>query len=464
MKPLSNTSPSSVDSTNKEWEKSVWLHTRDLEEELSWFDRVLQLRSTLNRGKQDVPYRSVYDLHPPDFSASETSYAHFIRQHQLGFDERLAMMMAIAPHLQPKALDIFLSTDGKDSAQGGSRGKSHKGFLPTGETLLFVLAGENLQKRILLNRLFGREHLFHREKVIWLEEAREEEPLLSGKLKASEEFIDLITTGAMKKPRYGSDFPAKYLSTELEWKDLVLHRETRLRLEEIQHWIEHREQLMGEWEMGKRLRPGYLSLFYGPPGTGKSLSAAVLGKLTGKDVFRIDLSGVVSKYIGETEKKLSGIFDRGEHRDWILFFDEADAIFGKRSDTKDAHDRYANHEVAYLLQRIEEYSGLVVLATNLRSNIDDAFQRRFKSVIPFPMPNVLERKQLWEKSFSSKSRLAEDVDLLQIAREFQLAGGSIINVVEYCSVQAIQAGKQEISRDSLIQGIRLEYQKSGLTL
>lgn len=453
-----------VSKATKDWEQQVWEHSRDLEQELSWFDQILQLRTSLNRNDKDLPYRTVYDLAPPNLSESTTTYAQFIKEHQLGFDERLALMLAIAPHLQPKALDIFLRTDGQGSAFGGNRGKGHKGFLPTGETLLFVLAGENLQKRILLNRLFGPEHIFHREKVVWLEEAQEGEPLLSGKLKVSGEYIDLVTTGAMRKPRYSSDFPAKLLSTGMDWNDLVLNNDTQGRLLEIEHWIDHRHQLMEEWEMNKRLRPGHLALFYGPPGTGKSLSAAVMGKRTGKDVYRIDLSGVVSKYIGETEKKLSGIFERGENRDWILFFDEADALFGRRSETKDAHDRYANQEVAYLLQRIEDYSGLVILATNLRSNLDEAFLRRFKAVVHFPMPGYRERQRLWEMSFSKHSTLDANIDWKTIARTYELTGGHIINIVEFCSVKAIEAGRKEISLADLQLGIQREYQKNGLTV
>ena len=131
--------------------------------------------------------------------------------------------------------------------------------------------------------------------------------------------------------------------------------------------------------MRKRVKPGYRALFHGPPGTGKTLTATLLGKHTGRPVFRIDLSRVVSKYIGETEKNLSRLFDKAEHKDWILFFDEADALFGKRTEIRDAHDKYANQEVAYLLQRIESYAGLVILATNQRGNIDEAFLRRFQA-------------------------------------------------------------------------------------
>ena len=143
---------------------------------------------------------------------------------------------------------------------------------------------------------------------------------------------------------------------------------------------------MNDWGMAPKLRPGYRSLFYGPPGTGKTMTACLLGKSTGRDVYKVDLSLVVSKYIGETEKNLARVFDQAQHKGWILFFDEADALFGKRSETRDAHDRYANQEVSFLLQRIETFDGIAILASNQRENLDDAFTRRFESIIYFPMP------------------------------------------------------------------------------
>ena len=165
-----------------------------------------------------------------------------------------------------------------------------------------------------------------------------------------------------------------------------MHPGTLRAIEEIQTFIVHGDTLMREWGMAARLRPGYRALFHGPPGTGKTMSAALLGRLTNREVYRIDLSLVVSKYIGETEKNLARVFDRAQQQGWILFFDEADALFGKRSEVSDAHDRYANIEVAYLLQRLETYDGLVVLATNLQRNIDPAFLRRISVAVDFVAP------------------------------------------------------------------------------
>ena len=173
---------------------------------------------------------------------------------------------------------------------------------------------------------------------------------------------------------------------------------------------------------------------------------------------------MISKYIGETEKNLTKIFDRAENKKWILFFDEADALFGKRTEVKDSHDRYANQEVSFLLQRVEDYNGLVILATNLKSNIDEAFARRFQSIIDFPMPRPSERLQIWQNTFSKKTTLSEDVDLRQVSLDFEISGGSITNVVRYCSLLAMQRPGRVIYQQDIIEGIKREFLKEGRTI
>ena len=180
------------------------------------------------------------------------------------------------------------------------------------------------------------------------------------------------------------------ITTDLSWDDVTLNEDTAKQVEEIKTWFKQSPMINHEGaEKNKKLARGYRSLFYGPAGSGKKLTAALIGKEFDKPVYKIDLSKLVSKYIGETEKNLETIFDRAEEKEWILFFDEADALFGKRTGVKDAHDKYSNQEVSYLLQRIENYNGLVILATNMKSNIDDAFTRRFNSMIHFSpsLPN-----------------------------------------------------------------------------
>ena len=240
-----------------------------------------------------------------------------------------------------------------------------------------------------------------------------------------------------------------------------LHPGTSMQVDEIHAWVEHGEVLMNEWGMASKLRPGYRSLFYGPPGTGKTMTACLLGKASGRDVYKVDLSLVVSKYIGETEKNLGKVFDQAQNKDWILFFDEADALFGKRSETKDSHDRYANQEISFLLQRIETFDGIAILASNFRENLDKAFTRRFESVIYFPMPRVEERLRLWQQGFSARAELDPLVDLKKIARGHELSGGTIMNVIRYASMQALRRGEARIGLDDIQHGIRRELVKEG---
>jgi len=180
----------------------------------------------------------------------------------------------------------------------------------------------------------------------------------------------------------------KRLTTKLSWNDLRVSNELRQQIAELEKWLLQNAKPANHRETGDKLKKGYRALFDGPDGTGKTLTAELLGKHSKLDVYRIDLSMVVSKYIGETEKNLEQLFARAEDKRWILFFDEADALFGKRTSVKDAHDKFANQEVSYLLQRIEDYNGMVILATNMKSNIDDAFRRRFNSVLKFSLPDA----------------------------------------------------------------------------
>ena len=205
------------------------------------------------------------------------------------------------------------------------------------------------------------------------------------------------------------------------------------------------------------------ALFAGPSGTGKTLAAEVVARELGYDLFRIDLSAIVSKYIGETEKNLDRVFASAENANAVLFFDEADALFGKRSEVKDAHDRYANIEISYLLQKMEQFDGLAILATNLKQNLDDAFVRRLTFSVNFSFPEESERHRLWEALWPSLAPRADDVDLNWFAQEYRLSGGNIRNTV-LAAVHLAAANGQVVSRDHLLHATRREYQKLGKTI
>jgi hypothetical protein len=246
------------------------------------------------------------------------------------------------------------------------------------------------------------------------------------------------------------------------WDDIVLPEDEIAALHEIVSMVRDRTLVLETWGLGRKLvsSKGVSSLFAGEPGTGKTLAAEVIAKELGMDLYKIDLSTVVSKYIGETEKNLEMIFSQARNSNAILFFDEADAIFGKRSEVKDAHDRYANIEVGYLLQRMESYDGIVILATNLHANMDEAFTRRLQFVVDFPFPDQSQREAIWKVLFPDEAPCAEQIDFLYFAEHFRLAGGNIRNVIVYAAFLAASEHKP-ISHRYLIHGIRRELRKMG---
>jgi AAA+ superfamily predicted ATPase len=399
------------------------------------------------------------------FFQDDSAFSQFITRYQPSFEEYILLLLALTPHIQPnffvQIIAEFLPEGGDFPEFGGVKATNHRGILPTGETAQFILGGNDIEKRLEVQRLLCSDHWFAKKHILWLETVREGEPLMIGRLILDPEIVELLTIGTVSKPRFSVDFPAEYVETEMEWEDLVLHPNTMQQIHEIENWIKHNNTLLQEWDMKKRIKPGYRALFFGPPGTGKTLTATLLGKYTSKDVFRIDLSRVVSKYIGETEKNLSRLFDKAENKNWILFFDEADALFGKRTDIRDAHDKYANQEVSYLLQRIENYNGLVILATNQRGNIDDAFIRRFQSIIHFPVPRQEERLQIWRKTIPEQIELSEDVDLKRIAERYELSGAGILNIVHFCAIESIANNSSRFDLKQLEAGVHREFIKEG---
>jgi AAA+ superfamily predicted ATPase len=408
---------------------------------------------------------TVLDLPPPDLSQSDSEYARFLLHYRFTFAERLALVLALVPQLRPQLLDPFYTrsagTDRRVTDFGGYCERGDGEFLPTGETLAFLLGGADLALRFHCQLLFDPQHVFSRHRILRSAAPMPELPIMKAPLLISEELLSLFTTGQERRPAFGASFPAMAIETNLTWEDVVLAPATRKQVEEIRTWIDYGPQLLNEWGMAAKLRPGYRALFYGPPGTGKTMTACLVGKSSGRDVYKVDLSLVMSKYIGETEKNLARVFDQAEHKNWILFFDEADALFGKRSETRDAHDRYANQEVAFLLQRIETFDGIAILASNLRDNVDDAFARRFESVIYFPMPRAEERLRLWRQGFSPQATLDRSVDLEALARERVLSGGAIMNVIRYASLQALKGGGRPITADDLLVGVQRELAKEG---
>jgi hypothetical protein len=251
--------------------------------------------------------------------------------------------------------------------------------------------------------------------------------------------------------------PARY-----NWDDIVLPADQISLLQEIVAMVRGRSTVLEEWGVGQKLASsrGVSILFAGPPGTGKTLSAQIIAAELGLDLYKIDLSTIVSKYIGETEKNLERIFTEAENSNAILFFDEADALFGKRSEVRDSHDRYANVEISYLLQRMEAYDGVTILATNLRSNLDEAFTRRLQFAVDFPFPEEADRLRIWQTLFPPEVPHVPELDLPLLAQRFKLAGGNIRNIIVSAAYLA-SANRGMVTMEHLLHGTRRELQKMG---
>ncbi|MBV1923601.1 MAG: ATP-binding protein [Flavobacteriaceae bacterium] len=422
-----------------------------LKEVFSW--RFKNPNSSLNEGAPELNFETL----------NNTFIAQYINEHKLNKNEVIVLLIALSPHLLPNFLIDTVTDEFPEGSDfplfGGVKGKNHRGILPTGETIQFIIGGINLDFRNECLEYFSDQHIFSKQQILYLEPVPIGEPVLSGKLILHFEIFYLLTKGEYPLPKLSPDFPAEKLETPLTWSDMVLNSITLEYIKDIEIWLQYNDILLNQWAMKSRIKPGYRALFYGPPGTGKTLIASLLGKYTKRPVYRIDLSTVVSKYIGETEKNLANLFNKAANKNWILFFDEADSIFGKRTNVRDAHDKYANQEVSYLLQRIETHPGLVILASNFKDNIDDAFTRRFQSLVPFELPGAKERKQIWEKNLPQQITISEDVDMDSIAKKYELSGSNIVNIIHYCSLKVLSLESEILTNDILIDGIKKEYLK-----
>jgi hypothetical protein len=436
-----------------------------IRQDLLWLNKIIEFRMEKHfSGVEADDFPPTLD--PPDLSGDDSFYSYLVNKHSFGASERIILLMALAVHISPTCFDIFFFKNENYNRGytefGGVTGTAHSGFIPTGETVSFILCGRNLEKRFQMLEYFSDYHPFHVHNILHLTDVKEGEPVFSGTLTMSKEYLTMLTQGKPYHPHYTSSFPAKRLTTKLMYDEAVYDEHTWSGLEDIRGWIKYGKEIMADNNLQRVLKQGYRVLFYGPPGTGKTMTAGILGKEAGLDVYQVDLSSVVSKYIGETEKNLAALFDMAENKQWILFFDEADALFGKRTQTQSSNDQFANQQVGYLLQRIEDFNGTIILATNFKDNIDAAFLRRFQSVVYFPKPKAEQRLKLWQKYFTGSFEI--DADLETIAKEFELSGGSIINVLRYCSIAAKRRESNVIYSEDIYKGISKEYQKEGITI
>jgi hypothetical protein len=432
---------------------------QNLENDLVWFEQTFSTQIQNNLLGKNIALPE-----PPEMNTKDV-YGKWVKEQQLNVPDRLLLLLAMIPHINPSLIDFLvqhnLENPGDHPEMGGIRGTHFRGFIPTGETAMFLLGGSHVSDRLRSRQYIEQESKVFKPSIVGIKPPKENEPRYSGVWEIDEELLELLTLGKTTPPAFSLDFPAKEINTPLEWSDLILDKRTKEQLMEVASWLAHKDVVLEKWKLAKRIKKGYKVLFHGPSGTGKTLAATLLGKQTETPVYRIDLSVVVSKYIGETEKNLSKLFDKAENKNWILFFDEADALFGKRTSVRDAHDKYANQEVSYLLQRVEDYEGLVILASNLKGNIDSAFLRRFQSVVHFPKPQVKEREQLWKSMWPEKVKVEGEGTLEDLARQHELTGANILNVIQFACLKAAQGKQKKVLQKDLYTAIRRELTKEG---
>ncbi|MFD2914148.1 ATP-binding protein [Psychroserpens luteus] len=438
-------------------------NAKTIEQELKWFQNYVNQKLAFHfTQSSDEHIQSA-----PKIDDHDSPYANVIKTYKLTEAERLILILALVPHIRPSALDFLFQKnktyDKPFSEFGGRTIKGYNGILPTGETALFLLDSEDIEKRLSMMSLFNENHKLFRDGILEFAATTQNLPLYSRQLILSQQYLSLFTN---QEPNIKAHpgFRATKLSTLQDWDDLVVSHDTHESIKELKLYLNHSQDLKTDYKFNKHMPKGHRVLFAGPHGTGKTMTATLLGKSANRDVYRVDLSLVISNFIGETEKNLDRLFKQAESQNWILFFDEADALFGKRTNVKDAHDRYANQEVSYLLQRIEDFDGLIILSTDLAKNIDAAFVRRFQSIITFHMPDTEERLQLWKQRITNDFTYHENLDLENLAYEYELTPEAITNILQNSMLKSLDRGEKVIQLNDLHNGIKKEFAKTSKSI
>lgn len=346
---------------------------------------------------------------------------------------------------------------------GGEIDKKLGYFNPSVKTFMFLVAGENEVEYLNQWYLLTEENILIKKQIVFFTELGPgEQRLLTSKLKLASEYFNHIVFGKAPYLEFSSDFPVTVLSSVHEWKDLIVEPYILEQLEDFVDWYNQKYYIR---DLDPEIKEGYLALFYGPPGTGKTMTAALLGQRCNLPVYRIDVSLIVSKWVGETGKNIKKLFEKVKQRDCIQFFDEADSLFGTRTGVSDAQDKYANQEIATLLLEIEDYKGMSILATNLEKNIDKAFRRRLQSQVYFERPSASLRRKLWEQYLPKGFTLHEHIDLEKVAKRMDVTGANIRNIYKMCAAKASKRGDLIIHGNSeMVHYARLELWKEGRIL
>lgn len=447
--------------------KTVETNVQALATSIIWLEELMKLRMKELEGGSRTNIEEHAEKIDKTYFTENTNFYKLLADYKDGYVEYLLIALGFTAWFRPKCLFELAKTKAESEELYPETGlislKASNKYIPTLQTAIFLLAGTNISKQAFFHGVL-LEHRFFKDQILHLRKPSSQQNFLGEYiLEIDLSYYNFLLNG--KKPRLDSspDFPASLLETNKAFDDLILKEATRQQLDTIMQYAVNQSSLYSREGVEHKIKPGLLAMLYGPPGTGKTFTVSVMSKKLGIDAYRIDLSRVISKYIGETEKNLEKIFERLSDKNCILFFDEADALFGKRTEVSDAKDRYANQEVAYLLQRVESFPGLVILASNYKQNLDKAFKRRILVSIYLAPPDYEERLVLWSKGLPEYFRYEPESLPDMLAEKHPFTGANIDNIIKLSCITAESMGTSEITLKMMEPFIKQEYNKEGFT-
>ena len=429
---------------------------------------ILWLREIINQRcaeiASDTISQAVYSIKPLPSPEEDSPYAQISAKYNLDETGHVLLALAVAPHYFPEVFErILLTRDEKGYLKphfGGQYDQKSNQFIPTYFTALFLLSGNNLTLRGKYVAAIQDAHPLLQQQILYQGQMQDvEKQLMHSVIELDSSFYDYFTKGVQPRLDHGQHFAATLHESKLTKDDVILEETVAAQIQPIDKYAQIIDSDFFNSTTHK-FKKGFIALFYGSPGTGKTLLASILANSYGLDMYHVDLSNVVSRYVGEAEKKLEIIFNRLQGKNCMLFFDEADALFGKRSEVKEAHDRYANQEVSYLLQRIEKFDGLVVLASNFKNNMDDAFLRRMDVTVNVIRPKEKSREALWKHYLPSNLEFESDQLLAYLVKEFAYTGANIRNVMKNVAIAMASENKTIITYDDMIPYLKIENDKA----